>query len=157
MDRVEAIKALKNGGASLDLKDKNGMTPFLSAVFTGNKASAALLMELGTDFAACDNRLRSCIHAAVENEDITMLNLLLQETGSELLNTRDIRGRTPLHYAALSRKHEVLFVTTFTIHMNFLVILIYHQIISIVVIINTNIIITILFFAFIVINKIISS
>ena len=107
LDRAEAIKVLRNNGAKLNEKDKDGMTPFLSAVDNGHQASATLLLRLGADPNTRDKRQRSCIHVAVENEDTTMLAALLQETGPELLDGRDKRGRTPIHYAALSRRLEV--------------------------------------------------
>ena len=119
LDRKEAIKVLRNNGAKLDENDNYGMTPFLSAVDNGHQASATLLLRLGADPNTRDKRQRSCIHVAVENEDTTMLAALLQETGPELLDGRDKRGRTPIHYAALSRKLEVTLESPCTVNVPF--------------------------------------
>ena len=109
MGRVDSISLLLKKGANIEDKDGEGLTPFLSAVTVGHLSSVKFFLDSGSDIKAQDNILRSCLHIAVEAEDEEMLALLLQHSGSELLNMTDKRERTPLHYAALSKECKVLF------------------------------------------------
>ena len=57
-------------------------------------------MSFGTRDSAQDNHLRCCIHLAVENGREETLSMLLEETGSSLVNVPDHKQRTSLHYAS---------------------------------------------------------
>ena len=57
-------------------------------------------MSFGARDSAQDNHLRCCIHLAVENGREETLSMLLEETGSSLVNVPDHKQRTSLHYAS---------------------------------------------------------
>ena len=66
-------------------------------------------MSFGAKDSAQDNRLRCCIHLAVEYGREETLSMLLEETGSSLVNVPDQRQRTSLHYAAFVDNPKVRF------------------------------------------------
>ena len=56
---------------------------------------------------ARDKKMRSCLHLAVQKEREMVLELLLRETGTEIVNLPDWSDRTPLHYAAMTTDVKV--------------------------------------------------
>lgn len=102
------VELLLRNSAARDPKDINGMTPFLCAVAAGQTKCVEVLLDCGADIAARDNFQRSCIHLAVENKREEVLKILLERSGSGLINVPDMHERTALHYAVSSSKIRVI-------------------------------------------------
>lgn len=95
-------------GAQIDIKANDNRTPFLLAVAAGSVESARLFRESGADVQACTSDMKNCLHLAVDNGHLEMLQLLLEhEKASENLYKSDARERVPLHNAAISPNIKV--------------------------------------------------
>jgi len=95
-------------GAQIDVKANDNCTPFLMAVAAGSAESAQLLRESGADVHASTSDIKNCIHLAVDNGHLEMLQLLLEDKKtSENLYKSDARERVPLHNAATSPNIKV--------------------------------------------------
>ncbi|XP_074853561.1 SH3 and multiple ankyrin repeat domains protein 2 [Carettochelys insculpta] len=95
---VEVIKALKNGGAHLDFRAKDGMTALHKAVRAKNQVTLKTLLELG----ASPNYKDSCgltplYHTAVVGGDPYCCELLLHEHAT--VSCKDENGWQEIHQA----------------------------------------------------------
>ncbi|NWS35474.1 SHAN2 protein, partial [Polioptila caerulea] len=95
---VEVIKALKNGGAHLDFRAKDGMTALHKAARTKNQVALKTLLELG----ASPNYKDSCgltplYHTAVVGGDPFCCELLLHEHAT--VSCKDENGWQEIHQA----------------------------------------------------------
>jgi len=104
----KCIEILHENGAQIDAIDQNGQTPFHLAVIAGQTDCAKLFMSFGARDSAQDNHLRCCIHLAVEYGREETLSMLLEETGSSLVNVPDHKQRTSLHYASFVDNPKLL-------------------------------------------------
>ena len=100
LGNAKCIEILHENGAQIDAIDQNGQTPFHLAIIAGQTDCAKLFMSFGARDSAQDNHLRCCIHLAVEYGREETLSMLLEETGSSLVNVPDHKQRTSLHYAS---------------------------------------------------------
>ena len=92
----------------MNTHDGEGRSPFLNAVAAGHVGSARLLLKLGADLNATDLLMKTCIHIAVENEQLKMIAMLLESRpGTRNLHKADLWDRVPLHYAAKSNDIKV--------------------------------------------------
>ena len=92
----------------MNIHDGEGRSPFLNAVAAGHIDSARVLLQLGADVNATDLLMKTCVHIAVENEQLEMLAMLLEsQHGTRNLNKADLWDRVPLHYAAKSKDIKV--------------------------------------------------
>ena len=103
----ECVRLLLTSGAAVDPRDANSLTPFLCAVAAEKKDCAKMLLNNGADIAVRDKVQRCCVHLAVERKNDDLLTILLEKSGSKLINFPDIHERTPLHYAAISSNTRV--------------------------------------------------
>ncbi|XP_017682266.1 PREDICTED: SH3 and multiple ankyrin repeat domains protein 2 isoform X1 [Lepidothrix coronata] len=95
---VEVIKALKNGGAHLDFRAKDGMTALHKAARAKNQVALKTLLELG----ASPNYKDSCgltplYHTAVVGGDPYCCELLLHEHAT--VSCKDENGWQEIHQA----------------------------------------------------------
>ncbi|XP_066176545.1 SH3 and multiple ankyrin repeat domains protein 2 [Sylvia atricapilla] len=95
---VEVIKALKNGGAHLDFRARDGMTALHKAARAKNQAALKTLLELG----ASPNYKDSCgltplYHTAVVGGDPFCCELLLHEHAT--VSCKDENGWQEIHQA----------------------------------------------------------
>ncbi|XP_061466700.1 SH3 and multiple ankyrin repeat domains protein 2 isoform X3 [Rhineura floridana] len=95
---VEVIKALKNGGAHLDFRAKDGMTALHKAARAKNQVALKILLELG----ASPNNKDSCgltplYHTAVVGGDPYCCELLLHEHAA--VGCKDENGWQEIHQA----------------------------------------------------------
>ncbi|XP_075357522.1 SH3 and multiple ankyrin repeat domains protein 2 isoform X4 [Mycteria americana] len=95
---VEVIKALKNGGAHLDFRAKDGMTALHKAARAKNQVTLKTLLELG----ASPNYKDSCgltplYHTAVVGGDPYCCELLLHEHAT--VSCKDENGWQEIHQA----------------------------------------------------------
>ena len=92
----------------MNARDGEGRSPFLNAVAAGHVDSATVLVKLGADMSATDLLMKTCVHIAVENEQLKMLAMLLESrSGTNNLYKADLWDRVPLHYAAKSEDIKV--------------------------------------------------
>ncbi|XP_031557742.1 transient receptor potential cation channel subfamily A member 1-like isoform X3 [Actinia tenebrosa] len=108
---VQIIEYLLDNGADVDPRDKSNQTPFLVAVASKrtNVNTVKLLLGRGAQINAQDAYLKTCLHLAIENQNIEIVNLLLEyDSGLENLNSPDVQERVPLHYAALCKDVKCL-------------------------------------------------
>lgn len=95
-------------GAPIDIKANDNRTPFLMAVAAGSVESAQQFRESGADVHASTSDMKNCLHLAVDNGHLEMLQLLLEhKKTSENLYKSDARERVPLHNAAVSPNIKV--------------------------------------------------
>ena len=107
---VEMIGQLLEAGLDVDVRDADGETALLNAIFRGNTAVAKELIDLGADINASNISSReSSVHFAVSFDRHEILQILLEKKVDH--TARNVRGRTVAHMAARvasSRTMEVL-------------------------------------------------
>ena len=107
-NQTNFIEFLLEREAKLEARDGEGRSPFLNAVAAGHLESAHLLLDSGADITATDLLMKTCIHIAVENENLDVLAMLLERpSGIDNLNRSDFLERLPLHYAAMAQDIKV--------------------------------------------------
>ncbi|XP_036440701.1 latent-transforming growth factor beta-binding protein 4-like [Colossoma macropomum] len=95
---VEIIKALKNGGAHLDFRAKDGMTALHKAARSKNSTTLMTLLELGASPDYKDSRgLTALYHTAMVGGDPACCELLLREHAS--VCCQDENGWHEVHQA----------------------------------------------------------
>ncbi|XP_037396011.1 SH3 and multiple ankyrin repeat domains protein 2-like isoform X3 [Pygocentrus nattereri] len=95
---VEMIKALKNGGAHLDFRAKDGMTALHKAARSKNNTTLTTLLELGASPDYKDSRgLTALYHTAMVGGDPACCELLLREHAS--VCCQDENGWHEVHQA----------------------------------------------------------
>ncbi|XP_067413625.1 SH3 and multiple ankyrin repeat domains protein 2 [Emydura macquarii macquarii] len=95
---VEVIKALKNGGAHLDFRAKDGMTALHKAARAKNQVTLKTLLELGASPNYKDNcGLTPLYHTAVVGGDPYCCELLLHEHAT--VSCKDENGWQEIHQA----------------------------------------------------------
>ncbi|KAM8938855.1 SH3 and multiple ankyrin repeat domains protein 2 isoform 3-T3 [Pelodytes ibericus] len=95
---TEVIKALRNGGAHLDFRGKDGMTPLHKAARTKTQAALVTLLELGASPDYKDSRgLTPLYHTAMVGGDPYCCELLLHEHAA--VGCKDENGWQEIHQA----------------------------------------------------------
>ncbi|XP_035381373.1 SH3 and multiple ankyrin repeat domains protein 2 isoform X1 [Electrophorus electricus] len=95
---AEIIKALRNGGAHLDFRAKDGMTALHKAARSKNQVTLTTLLELGTSPDYKDSRgLTALYHTAMVGGDPYCCELLLHEHAS--VCCQDENGWHEVHQA----------------------------------------------------------
>ena len=107
-NQTNFIEFLLEREAKLEARDGEGRSPFLNAVAAGRLEAAHLLLHSGADISATDLLMKTCIHIAVENENLDVLTMLLERpSGIDNLNRSDFLDRLSLHYAAMAQDIKV--------------------------------------------------
>ncbi|XP_060695129.1 SH3 and multiple ankyrin repeat domains protein 2-like isoform X3 [Hemiscyllium ocellatum] len=95
---VEVIKALRNGGAHLDFRAKDGVTPLHKAAKAKNQTALMTLLELGASTDYKDSRgLTALYHTVMVGGDPYCCELLLYEHAS--IGCKDENGWQEIHQA----------------------------------------------------------
>ena len=97
-DDLEAVNALIDAGADLNIQDSGGGTPLSFAAVVGYTDIARALIDAGADLNIQDNSGQTALHYAAEGS--TDIARALIDTGADL-NIQNDLGNTPLHRAAL--------------------------------------------------------
>ena len=100
------VKALIDGGADINARDKLGETLLHVAVVRGYGDISTFLIEKGADINAGDVRGLTPVHAAAWRGFRDLVALPISNRAD--LNTRDIDDVTPLHTAALAGRKETV-------------------------------------------------
>ncbi|KAJ7385762.1 Transient receptor putative cation channel sub A member 1 [Desmophyllum pertusum] len=108
-NQTKLIELLVEKEAKVNARDGEGRSPFLNAVAAGHVDSARILLKLGADIRATDLLMKTCVHIAIENEQLKMLDMLLESRPGTLnLYKADLWDRVPLHYAAKTKDIKIL-------------------------------------------------
>lgn len=78
----------------IDLRDGEGMTPYLVACENGQLAAAQALVKRGADVSARNHRGETALHLAVKHASFKMIKWLIEQ--GEDVNATDHDGYTPL-------------------------------------------------------------
>ena len=93
------------------MRDKNGYTPLMCAVWKGQNEVVDFLIKSGAKIDLTDINDKTVIHLAIEEGHADTLQLLILKSSSDLINAVDKDYKTPLHSAAASGNIQVGFVT----------------------------------------------
>jgi ankyrin repeat protein len=99
---------LTTGKFMHDSQDKDGQTPLLRAVESGNEATLRLLLENGADIEAKGADEESLLFQAVKAEKEAVTRLLIDK-GADI-ETKDKGGETPLSWAARHEKETMVHI-----------------------------------------------
>lgn len=99
---VEAVEALYNKGAKINIKDDTGTTPLGWAAFNGHEDVVTFLLEHGALVNAADYKGFTPLDSAAERGFVKIARALIKDGAP--VDTRNQEGRTPL-YAAASEGH----------------------------------------------------
>ncbi|XP_035449672.2 ankycorbin isoform X2 [Spodoptera frugiperda] len=97
---LEVLRALvKEGGASVDVRDADGRTPLLWAASAGSAAAVLALHQAGAKVDDADRDGLTALHCAAARGHTEALETLVGLCGARV-DVADSHGCTPLHYAA---------------------------------------------------------
>jgi serine/threonine protein kinase len=104
---LAGVRAALEAGAKPEVVRINGFPGLCFAVELEDPAIAAVLLEHGANaVVVCGEGGRSLMHLAVENENVAMIKILRQH--GVRVDSRTERGQTPLHYAAMRNRVDLL-------------------------------------------------
>lgn len=92
-------RVFRAGPEQLEARDISGLTPFLRAIHYSQPKNALLLLELGADPYARNNRGESALHLAADASEPGLLERLLAHNEFDV-NAASRSGMTPLMVAA---------------------------------------------------------
>ncbi|KAH8895417.1 hypothetical protein GQ53DRAFT_50576 [Thozetella sp. PMI_491] len=90
----------------VNVRDRNGQTPLISACAMGLRDAAALLLERGALIDVQDDSKNTALHEAVSARHDSVVQLLLRWRANPNTGNRD--GRTPLHQASYRGLDSIL-------------------------------------------------
>ncbi|XP_028159650.1 ankycorbin isoform X1 [Ostrinia furnacalis] len=97
---LEVLRALvKEGGASVEVRDADGRTPLLWAASAGSAAAVLALHQAGAKVDDADRDGLTALHCAAARGHTEALETLVGLCGARV-DVADSHGCTPLHYAA---------------------------------------------------------
>ena len=74
-------------GAHIEARDKEGLTPLVTAAAWGHPKSVTLLLEKGADVNARDKRENSATFAAIQENNPRVMKIILEAGGERLIDT----------------------------------------------------------------------
>lgn len=93
---IDLVRQALAEGADPNALGEDGSTPLYWAVSGGDVAIAHVLLKAGARVASDSQEAFCTFHAAVEDMNLPMVNLLLDYDGAAALNLFDYIDRTPL-------------------------------------------------------------
>ncbi|MDD5773688.1 MAG: ankyrin repeat domain-containing protein [bacterium] len=103
---INTVKQLLDQGADINVKDRNGITALITAVWNSYTEIVKLLLEKGADVNAKDDYGRTVLMKAVEDGNIEIIKLLMDK-GADI-NKKDIDGNTALILAGSFNRLEAV-------------------------------------------------
>ncbi|CAM9800522.1 unnamed protein product, partial [Scytosiphon promiscuus] len=102
------VQAVLDAGADIEFRDARGCTPLHNAIEQGHHEIFRTLLLHGADPDAPDKDGRTVLHkiAVVDRNRAVYMDDLIRAGAST--RTKDLRGLTPLHIAAWSRRLDVM-------------------------------------------------
>ncbi|KAM9861164.1 protein TANC1-like [Aulostomus maculatus] len=104
--RTDVCVLLLDRGAGLEIPNRRGMVPLLSATKHGHTQVAELLLKQDTDISVSDKQGRTALMLAASEGHASTLELLLSKGAS--LSTADQEGLTALSWACMKGQKGVL-------------------------------------------------
>ena len=96
----ETLSTLLKAGAPIDATDAQGHTAMHFAAWHGDWKLMEWLKQKGSSFLVKDRQHRTVVHYAAINGDLGLIEKLLEDQSLQKLNSADINGWTPLHWAS---------------------------------------------------------
>lgn len=88
-------------GANKEKRDKDGLTPLLSAAYCGSKDGIAMLLQNDVKAGAVDKDEKTAMHLATDENSDESLSLLLENAVAKKFIDRPDRSlNSPVHVAA---------------------------------------------------------
>lgn len=104
MGYKEIVKFLLSSNAiDIEALDSSGSTPLLLACYYGHLETAQLLIKKGASLKARNKLDLCCMHFAAMSGNQALISFLARQDPSQI-NSRDVDGNTPLHFACLSNE-----------------------------------------------------
>lgn len=98
-EKTAVIRALLAAGAKVDMIDYYGLTSLQIAAERGHLNIVSILFEADANANSRDHSRKTALHRAVEAGQVRVVNALIS-AGAEIDKEKDVRGWTPLLYAA---------------------------------------------------------
>lgn len=95
--KVDDLTAVITAGADPNAKDRDGRTPLMEAVSTGQPGMVRALLGVGADVNAQDNEDWTALHFAAQDYQVDIARMLLQH--GAVVDAQDANGNTPLSNA----------------------------------------------------------
>ncbi|XP_042879492.1 transient receptor potential cation channel subfamily A member 1-like [Penaeus japonicus] len=100
-NHFELVAFILEQGAAIDATDRKGRSPLLLAAAHGGWLTIDVLLSHGADLTLRDMNGRNLVHVVIMNgESVCKLLALIKSKLLSLLNERDAKGWSPLHYAS---------------------------------------------------------
>lgn len=100
-DDVKALRALVKADIPIEIRDKNGITPFHKACYCGSIKCVKELTKIVADINIVCNNGRTPLHIACSRSgNLNCIRALLRAGAS--LDIQDACGQTPLHIACIN-------------------------------------------------------
>jgi ankyrin repeat protein len=108
-------EVLLRHGADVNSIDSDEKTPLMKSIANGHAALSLLLIERGARLDKKDNNSLTALHfcsqiASINSSFIDVMKIMLKISPNELINGRDLHGRTPLMHAAILSETDTTIV-----------------------------------------------
>lgn len=107
-DDLKTLESLLRIGANPNQQDKNGQSPLFEAVRRGSLAMAERLVTAGARFTQLDDKKRSALDWAIEQQQGAGFIEALKTLGADPFAAAPASLRTPLHLAAENNNTEIV-------------------------------------------------
>jgi len=104
-DRMDFVKYLLDSGANIDPVDKDGLTPFITAICNGCHKIAMYLIDAGANIDCRDNTCRTGLFYAAQTGSLKMVKFLLDHGANK--DYQDVDGMTACKIAFMARDFEI--------------------------------------------------
>ena len=95
--KKEALEAIIDCKADMDILDSNGWTALHHAAYSGDLVSANILLEKGAKVDEYSNARRTALHFASGKNHVKIIELLIAKGAK--IEAADMHEATPLHFA----------------------------------------------------------
>jgi ankyrin repeat protein len=98
---LRIVRVLLQQGVDCNQKDGEGLTLLIHSIISDHEDVLSSLIQSGARICETDDKQRNAIHWAVSQRREALLEVLLKHCSGDqtLIESHDLRGRTPLHTA----------------------------------------------------------